>query len=42
MELQLASEIDPHPEIPVKGSCSHIESVDQEKGPIESSTSPDN
>jgi hypothetical protein len=33
MELQLAFEIDLHPEIHVKGSCQHMESVDQEKGP---------
>ena len=33
MELQLASEIDLHPEIPVNTSCQHIEELDQEKGP---------
>jgi hypothetical protein len=33
MEQLLASDIDLHPEIDVKGSCQHMESVDQEKGP---------
>jgi hypothetical protein len=33
MELLLASELDLHPEIHVKGSCQHMELVDQEKGP---------
>ena len=27
MEPQLASEIDPHPEIPANGSCQHMESA---------------
>ena len=33
LELQLASEIDLHPEIPVNTSCQHIEELDEEKGP---------
>jgi hypothetical protein len=33
MTLLLASEIDPHPDIPVKGSCQHMASVNQETGP---------
>jgi len=33
MELPLASEIDPHPVIPVNASCQHFEPVDDEKGP---------
>ena len=33
LELQLASEIDLHPEIPVNPSCQHIEELDEEKGP---------
>ena len=33
LELQLASEINLHPEIPVNTSCQHIEELDEEKGP---------
>jgi hypothetical protein len=29
MELHLASDIDLHPEIPVKDSCQHMDSADQ-------------
>jgi hypothetical protein len=42
MELQLASELHLHSEFPVKGSYSHMESVDQDNRLIESLTSPDN
>ena len=30
LELQLASEIDLHPEIPVNTSCQHIEELDED------------
>jgi hypothetical protein len=38
----VASEIDLHPEIPVKGSFKHMKSVDLEKGHTESLTLPEN